>query len=83
MKYNKLADAIGYLYRTAFYLAKGDSKLALDFLEKAFRNINKDHIRFLKPLSEKPELIKEETKRLYWAEKILDEYKRLYFLFLR
>lgn len=83
IKYDKQADGVGFLYRAAFYLAKGDAELAVAFLKKALNSIKKDNIQILRSVSGKPELIKEKTKQLYWAEKILDEYKRLYFQFFR
>ena len=62
-KKSKRADKIANLYRAALYLAQGDKKLALDFLEKA----------------EAVEIVKKEDlnnsqKQLFWAEKILDQY---------
>lgn len=57
-------DKIGNLYRAAFYLAKGAKDVGLDFLKKSGRNFSG---------------VKTDTKsqRLYWAEKILDEYNIL------
>ncbi len=54
-------DKIGNLYRAAFYIAKGAKEVGLDFLKKSgrsFKNLKLDT----------------KSQRLFWAEKILDEY---------
>jgi len=60
-------DAIANLYRAALYLARGSKEVGLEFLEKANKYLSKK----IYP--------KIETRKdcLFWAEKILDEYKRL------
>jgi len=63
-KYSYKSDAAANLYRAAFYLAKGSTSVAMDFLEKSGENFNN-----LKINSKK--------NRLFWAEKILDQYKKL------
>jgi hypothetical protein len=63
-KYSYKSDVAANLYRAAFYLAKGSTSVAKDFLEKSGENFSN-----LKINSKK--------NRLYWAEKILDQYKKL------
>lgn len=63
-KYSYKSDAVANLYRAAFYLAKGSTSVAMDFLEESGENFNN-----LKIDSKK--------NRLFWAEKILDQYKKL------
>lgn len=62
-KNSKKADKIANLYRAALYLAKGNKDLALEFLHKAkaVEIINKDDL-------------KTDKRRLFWAEKIFDQY---------
>jgi len=56
-----MTDKIANLYRAAFYLARGAKEVGLDFLRKSGRKF---------------EDLRLDTKkqRLFWAEKILDEY---------
>lgn len=61
------ADKIANLYRAAFYLAKGANEVGLEFLKKSGKEFNNLDLSSKK-------------KRLYWAEKILDEYTRLEYL---
>lgn len=63
-KYSHKSDQVGSLYRAAFYLAKGSSEIGLEFLNKSGQKFGG---------------IKTDTKRnrLFWAEKILDEYLKL------
>ena len=59
-----MTDEAANLYRAAFYLAKGSKGVALNFLKKSgrkFEGLKLDTIQ----------------ERLFWAEKILDEYTRL------
>lgn len=75
LKNSLKADAVGNLYRAAFYLAQGDQNMALSFLQKSSSQINLEN---LKPLLENPqgELTTEAQAKL-WAEKTLDEYRKL------
>lgn len=62
---NIAADGIGYLYRAAYYMAVGQTELALTFISKAERKIGmKIHIPENKPSR-------------FVAEKILDQYTKL------
>lgn len=63
-KNSKKSDKIANLYRASFYLAKDAKGTALMFLKKSGRNFGKLTLNTKK-------------ERLIWAEKILDEYKRL------
>jgi hypothetical protein len=63
-KYSHKSDEIGNLYRAAFYLAKGSEEVGLGFLSKSGKTF-----KGLKTNTEKD--------RLFWAEKILDEYLKL------
>jgi len=63
-RYSHKSDSAANLYRAAFYLAKGSTAVARDFLEKSgeeFDGLNTDN----------------KKNRLYWAEKILDQYKQM------
>jgi hypothetical protein len=68
LKHNTIADGIGYLYRTALYLAKGDVEQGLAFLKTAQEKLD-EMVNI--PLDK--DLLKEQN--IYWAEKALDEYK--------
>lgn len=63
-KFSNKSDKIANLYRAAFYLAKGSTDVALDFLNKSGEKFTKLEIDT-------------DTQRLFWAEKILDKYVRL------
>lgn len=67
-KYNQTSDAIADLYRAAFYLAKQYKDVGISFILKA-----------KKKLGDKMTLNVDEItdNYTYWAEKALDEYKRL------
>jgi hypothetical protein len=63
-KFSVKSDKAANLYRAAFYLAKGSKEVGLEFLNKSgkkFKNIKTNS----------------EGQRLFWAEKILDEYLRI------
>ncbi|MGI5826526.1 MAG: hypothetical protein ACOX50_03885 [Patescibacteria group bacterium] len=79
LKNNIKADAVGYLYRAAFYLAKGDQASALNFLNTTTQRISQNKLLIIKPLLENPkaQLATKQQER-YWAEKILDEYRLLF-----
>lgn len=62
-KYSHKSDRVGDLYRAAFYMAKGATAIGLDFLKKSGSKLKGLKLRTKKD-------------RLYWAEKILDEYER-------
>lgn len=79
LKRNKKADSIGYLYRAALYLAKGDDNVAFQFLarigdQSVFTAVVQEVQR------QKRNAITTPKKKRYWAEKLLDEYKRQMFL---
>lgn len=58
------SDSVANLYRAAFYLAKGAKSVGLDFLKKSGRKFNNLDLSTKK-------------KRLFWAEKVLDEYTKI------
>lgn len=70
------ADAAGYLYRSAFYLAKGDEISGLFFLKKSLEKnpLNKDCE--LNKLIVNPKVLNNSRIKKYWAEKILDWYQK-------
>lgn len=79
LKRSKKADSIGYLYRAALYFAKGDDSAAFQFLER----ICDQHLRagiIQQVRTEKQNVLITPQKNRYWAEKLLDEYKRQMFL---
>ena len=63
-KFSQTSDKVANLYRAAFYLAKGSNKVGLEFLDKS--GVSFEDLR-----------IDSQVSRLYWAEKILDEYLKL------
>jgi len=68
-KNSKRADAIGNLYRAAFFLArnKGEEELAFDLIKKSAQELP----LFSKKLKH---ILKFKNNHLILAEKILDEY---------
>lgn len=70
---SKKADALGNLYRSALFMAKGQTKLSITFLEKTYRVLGKKlPKRVIYFMKKKESLTKKQ--QLYWAEKILDCY---------
>lgn len=64
------ADGIADLYRSALYLARGADEVGLEFLRKAREKLGQRLIK-------SPDKFKNHRQRLFWAEKILDQYARL------
>lgn len=75
-KYSRTSDAIANLYRAALYLARGSRESGLDFLLKAQRRLGSRLKIDADNLIQK-NLLSQPQDCFYWAEKILDEYKRL------
>lgn len=73
LKTNAKADAIGYLYRAADAMARGDRKSSLLFFE-TFKQKSQGHIT-----ADLEKVLHLKNKKLA-AEKMLDEYKRLFFM---
>lgn len=69
------SDAIVNFYRAALYLAQGNPETGLEFLQKANSFFSEETESFQEILG-KPEALKEEKNRLFWAEKILDKYQK-------
>ena len=67
-KLDKTSDAIADLYRASFYLAKESKDVGILFLVKAKEKLG-DKMTL--------DVSKVTGNYLYWAEKALDEYKRL------
>ena len=67
-KGDKTSDAIADLYRASYYLAKQSSKVGMVFLLKAKKKLGNTMLLDVSNIS---------NNYLYWAEKVLDEYKRL------
>ncbi len=75
-KYDPTSDAITDLYRSALYLARQSESVGISFLLKAREKLgNKIHLDIDK--ISKGNVFKSKKDYLYWAEKILDEYKVL------
>ena len=71
-KYDLTSDAVADLYRASFYLAKRSKDIGISFLKKA-----KDKLGRKMRLDVKKVAKGKTGDYSYWAEKILDEYKRL------
>lgn len=69
------SDAVANYYRAALYLAQGNLETGLLFLRKACTVFSNKTENFEEILT-KPEILKEEKVRLFWAEKALDQYQR-------
>lgn len=77
-KFNLRSDSIVNLYRAAFYLAKGSHNTALMFLSQS-RKKSPDLInnQLNNLLRDPKNSLKTQRDCLFWAEKILDEYKKI------
>lgn len=66
------SDAVANLYRVAYYLSLESKETGLNFLRKAKEKLG-DKLKL------DVDKIRKQSKDdyLFWAEKILDEYKRL------
>lgn len=73
------AEAIGNLYRTAFFLAQGraDQAIFFFFLKKAAAFLPEENLGDLNKLLENPLKNLSCSQKKYWAEKALDQYKKL------
>jgi len=77
-KYSYWSDAIGNLYKAAYYLAKGLRQSAVDFLRRAEKKIGTElDPQLMKFLSRPEDYLKDYGCQNYWAEKILDQYKKI------
>ena len=75
LKYSLKADAIGFLYRSAYNMAIGDDKMSIEFLHKINNELELGKYEILKPLLQKTTLELKKEQKLVWAEHILDIYK--------
>jgi hypothetical protein len=71
-KFSLRADGIADLYRAALYMGRGADKISLQFLSQAKRKLG----RLSLPKISLGEL-KNHQCRIFWAEKILDQYYKL------
>lgn len=71
-KFDKASDAVADLYRASFYLGRKSENVGISFLIKAKKKLGKKLFLEIKRIS-----FKKPSDYFYWAEKILDEYKRL------
>jgi len=77
-KFDYQSDAIVNLYRASLYLARGSQEVGLKFLKKAKNELGKKLDQKLISLAITPKaFLKSSQSRLFWAEKILDEYQNL------
>ncbi|MDD3679806.1 MAG: hypothetical protein PHX72_03060 [Candidatus Shapirobacteria bacterium] len=80
IKDSKKADAIGNLYRVAFFLAQGNCGQALTFLKKSALFLsNKELGNLTKLLKNFDQELASPNKEKYWAEIALDQYKKQMF----
>ncbi len=71
-KFDPLSDCLADLYRASYYLAKNSKKMGILFLLKSQKKLGKKLSLNIN------KIVKSDVfKNSYWAEKVLDEYKRL------
>jgi hypothetical protein len=75
-KYDYSSDAIANLYRASLYLARESKDIGISFLLKAKKTLGKKMSLDIDKIA-KGDIFKGPQDYYYWAEKILDEYKRL------
>ena len=73
-KNSNRADAIGNLYRSALFMVRGQTELSFSFLEKAHHVLGKKLPKPIVQLMNTNGKSVDEKNRLFWAEKILDQY---------
>lgn len=69
------AEALGNLYRAALFMIKGQTDLSFSFLGKAHHVLGKKLSKTIIQLMNTNGKSIDEKNRLFWAEKILDQYK--------
>lgn len=79
LKHSDIADGAGWLYRSAFHMAQGDKKLAIEMFELAQKKIGDHSLIDLKKAILILLLGKDIKKEKIIAEKILDEYQKMMF----
>jgi len=78
LKFNLEMDGIGWLYRSALFLAQEKEKEAIIFLDKANNQLNKYINKDFIALINSPEkYLTNRKQKCFWAEKVLDEYHRI------
>lgn len=73
---SKKSDALGNLYRSALFMAKGQTNLSISFLRKAHSILKEKLSTQVVDILKKKETLSKE-QQLFWAEKILDQYYNL------
>lgn len=76
-KNSRWADAVGNIYRSAFFMVKDQMDLSITFLGKAHHVLGKKLSKTIIQLMNTNGKSIDEKNRLFWAEKILDQYKLL------
>jgi len=80
IKDSKRVDAIGNLYRVALFLAQGNCDRAISFLKKSASLLSGEELGDLTKLLENFDSeLAFPAREKYWAEKALDQYKKLMF----
>jgi len=75
-KFDKTSDAIADLYRAALYLGRKSEETGISFFLKAKEKLGNKILIDSQAIT-KSNTFKNPLNFSYWAEKILDEYKRL------
>lgn len=70
------SDGVADLYRAALYLARESKEVGLSFVGKAQKKLGNKLTIDLENLK-KGNVLKNHYDYNFWAEKLLDEYKRL------
>ena len=75
-KFDPISDAIANLYRSAYYLGRKSKDVGISFLLKSKKKLGKKLALDVDKIA-KGDVFKNSYDYYYWAEKILDEYKKL------
>lgn len=74
---SRQSDALGNLYRSALFMAKGQVDLSMAFLGKAHRVLGEKLPKTIVQLMNTNGKLTDRKKQLFWAEKIFDQYHLL------
>jgi len=75
-KNDQTSDGIADLYRASYYLAKQSKDVGLMFLKRSKAKLGPKMILDFGFIN-KENVLRKSTDFNFWAEKVLDEYKRL------
>ncbi len=75
-KYDNVSDAVADLYRASYYLAKKSKDVGILFLLKSKKRLGEKLTLDINKIV-KGNVLNRSYDYYYWAEKVLDEYKRL------